>query len=67
MDNENRIIVVSSGARLVIDRSILKNVRGGFCNKLDLRFTLILLVSVFFHGVIVYLALSIKINRLKKL
>ncbi|NLL15053.1 MAG: energy transducer TonB [Fibrobacter sp.] len=62
MDNENRIIVVSSGARLVIDRSILKNVRGGFCNKLDLRFTLILLVSVFFHGVIVYLALSIKIN-----
>lgn len=62
MDNENRIIVVSSGARMVIDRSILKDVRGGFCNKLDLRFALILLVSILFHGVIVFLALSIKLK-----
>ncbi len=62
MDNENRIIVVASSARMVIDRSILRDVRGGICNKLDLRFALILLVSIFFHGGIIFLALSIKIK-----
>ncbi len=62
MNNENRIIVVSSGARLAIDRSILRNVRGGFGNKLDLRFFMILLVSVFFHGVIVFMAIRIKLQ-----
>ena len=62
MDNENRIIVVSSTARLAIDHSVLRNVRGGFCSKLDLRFMTILLVSVFFHGVIVFLAARIKLK-----
>jgi len=62
VDNENRIIVVASSARMVIDRSILRDVRGGICNKLDLRFALILLVSIFFHGGIIFLALSIKIK-----
>lgn len=62
MDNENRIIVVSSGARLSIDHSILRNVRGGVCNKLDLRFLMILLFSVLFHAMIVFLALRIKLK-----
>jgi len=62
VDNENRIIVVSSTARLAIDHSVLRNVRGGFCSKLDLRFMTILLVSVFFHGVIVFLAARIKLK-----
>ncbi len=67
MDNENRIVVVSSGARLAIDRSVLKNVRGGFCNKLDLRFIAVLLVSILFHGVIVFLAIRIKVKPVEEL
>ncbi len=62
MENENRIIVVSSGSRLVIDRSTIRDIRGGLWNKLDLRFFIILLVSLLFHGVIVFLAARVKLK-----
>lgn len=62
MDNENRIIVVSSGSRLVIDRSTIKHIRGGLWNKLDLRFFIILLISLLIHGVVVFLAVTVKLK-----
>lgn len=62
MDNENRIIVVSSSARLAIDRITLKSLRGGFWSKLDLRFFVILLLSLFFHGAIVLFAAKLELK-----
>lgn len=60
MDNQNRIVVVSS--RLPINKAMLKDLRGNFWTKLDLRFFIIVLLSVLFHGVLLYFTSIIKLK-----
>lgn len=62
MNNQNRIVVVASGARLTLDRATLKNIRGGFWTKVELRFFIIILFSLIFHGVLIFFAASVKLK-----
>lgn len=62
MDNQDRIIVVSSGTRLAIDKSTLRYIRGGVWAKIDPRFALMIFLSLVVHGIIIYLAVRVEVK-----